>query len=126
MARMKPRRSMKKAKYSYKFATAILQLLLTIAQPTQANHQTADQDNTNKAAEQIHIPNRAPNPLFKGKQGQQKTEIHFDPAAGLVTLKLLVQDPNGYFIPNIRRDNFVVYENGVRQQNATADTGHAP
>jgi Ca-activated chloride channel family protein len=126
MARMKPRRSMTKAMYSYQFATAILQLLLSIAQPTQANRQSADQDNTNKAAEQLHIPNRAPNPLFKGKQGQQKTEIHFDPAAGLVTLKLLVQDPNGYFIPNIRRENFVVYENGVRQQIVMVDVEHPP
>jgi Ca-activated chloride channel homolog len=115
---------MTKAMYSYQFATAILQLLLSIAQPTQANPHSADQDNTNKSAEQIHIPNRAPNPLFKGKQGQQKTEIHFDPAAGLVTLKLLVQDPNGYFIPNIRRENFVVYENGVRQQIVMVDVEH--
>jgi hypothetical protein len=41
-------------------------------------------------------------------------------------MKLLVQDPNGYFIPNLRRDNFVVYENGVRQQNATVEIEHAP
>lgn len=64
---------------------------------------------------QIRIPNRAATPLFQSKQGQQKTEIHFDPATRTVTLKLLVQDPNGYFIPNIRPENFVVYENGVRQ-----------
>ncbi len=117
---------MTKTKYSYQFAVAILQLLLTFAQPTRANQQSVDQNNTNKAAEQIHVPNRAPNPLFKGKQGKQKTEIHFDPATGLVTLKLLVQDPNGYFIPNIRRDNFVVYENGVRQQTATVEVEHPP
>lgn len=41
-----------------------------------------------------------------------------------MTIKLLVQDPNGYFIPNIRRENFVVYENGIRQQNATVDVEH--
>jgi VWFA-related protein len=75
---------------------------------------------------QIHIPNRATAPLFTGKQGRQKTEISFDSATGIVTLKLLVQDPNGYFIPNIRRDNFVVYENGVRQENVTCDIEHAP
>jgi len=50
----------------------------------------------------------------------------FDPATRMVTLKLLVQDPSGYFIPNIRRDNFVVYENGVRQQNVTSEIEHAP
>jgi hypothetical protein len=43
----------------------------------------------------------------------------------MVTIKLLVQDPNGYFMANIRRDNFVVYENGIRQQNATVDVEHA-
>ncbi|MGC2367423.1 MAG: hypothetical protein WA474_00065, partial [Candidatus Sulfotelmatobacter sp.] len=117
---------MTKAKYSYQFAIAIFQLLLTIALPAQADQQSADQNNSNKGAEQIYIPNRAANPLFTGKQGKQKTEIHFDPATGLVTLKLLVQDPNGYFIPNIRRENFVVYENGVRQQIATVDVEHPP
>jgi VWFA-related protein len=44
----------------------------------------------------------------------------------MVTVKLLVQDPNGYFIPSIRRDNFVVYENGIRQHNATVEIEHAP
>ena len=75
---------------------------------------------------EVHIPNRAATSLFKGEQGKQRTEIHFDPATGMVTIKLLVQDPNGYFIPNIRRDNFVVYENGVRQQIATVEVEHAP
>ena len=78
------------------------------------------------AVGQIGIPNRAPAPLFKGEQGKQRTEIHFDRATGIVTIKLLVQDPNGYFIPNIRRENFVVYENGVRQTNATVEIEHAP
>jgi VWFA-related protein len=41
-------------------------------------------------------------------------------------MKLLVQDPAGYFIPNLHRDNFAVYENGVRQQNATVEIEHAP
>src|ERR1700746_1494680 len=63
---------------------------------------------------QIQIPNRPAVALFQGEQGKQKAEIRFDPATALVTVKMLVQDPNGYFIPNIRRDNFVVYENGVR------------
>jgi hypothetical protein len=44
----------------------------------------------------------------------------------MVTIKMLVQDRNGYFIPNLRRDNFVVYENGVRQQNANVEIEHAP
>src|SRR5258707_82322 len=65
----------------------------------------------------IEISSRPSTSLFEGDQGEQKTEIQFDPSSGIVTLKLLVQDPQGYFIPNIRRDNFVVYENGVRQTN---------
>jgi VWFA-related protein len=77
------------------------------------------------AAGQISVPNRASAPLFKGQQGKQKTEIHYDRATATVTLKLLVQDQNGYFIPNIRRDNFAVYEDGVRQTNATVDIEHA-
>ena len=75
---------------------------------------------------QIQIPDRPSNSLFVGQQGKQPTEIHFDPATGLVTLKLLVQDLNGYFIPDLRRDNFVVYENDVRQTNATVEIEHAP
>src|SRR6202790_388669 len=73
----------------------------------------------------IQIPNRSATSLFQGQQGKQKTEIHFDPATGMVTLKLLVQDPSGFFIPNIRRENFVVYENGVRQQIAAVEIEHA-
>src|SRR6185503_5403509 len=49
-----------------------------------------------------------------------------DPTTRMVTLKMLVQDPNGYFIPNIRRDNFAVYEDGVRQHNATVEIEHSP
>jgi VWFA-related protein len=74
---------------------------------------------------QIEVPTRPANPLFKGEQANQKTEIHFDPGSGMVTLKTLVQDPRGYFIPNIRRENFVVYEDGIRQ-NATVEIEHAP
>jgi len=74
----------------------------------------------------IEVPSRPESALFKGEQGNQKTEIHFDPDSGAVTIKTVVQDPHGYFIPNIRRDNFVVYEDGVRQHNATVEIEHAP
>jgi Ca-activated chloride channel family protein len=76
-------------------------------------------------AGQIEIPPRKSEALFEGKEGKQRTEIRFDPSTGIVTIKLLVQDPSGYFIPNIRRENFVVYENGVPQHNATTDIEHA-
>jgi VWFA-related protein len=42
-----------------------------------------------------------------------------------VTIKFQVEDPNGYFLPNIRRDNFAVYEDGVRQQNVSVEIEHA-
>lgn len=78
------------------------------------------------ARAQIQIPNRPSLSLFQSEQGKQKTEIYFDPTTHVVTVKMLVQDPNGYFIPNIRRDNFAVYENGMRQHNATVEIEHAP
>jgi VWFA-related protein len=74
---------------------------------------------------QLQVPNRPLASLFQGQQGKQRTEIYFDPATGFVMIKLLVQDSSGYFIPNIRRENFAVYENGVRQQNATVEIEHA-
>ena len=104
---------------------AIVFLLMPLVFPTiaQSASKRADQP---KSGGQVQIPSRPTSPLFSSKQGKQKTEIHFDPATGVVTLKLLVQDPNGYFIPNLRHDNFVVYENGIRQQSATVDIEHAP
>jgi Ca-activated chloride channel homolog len=74
---------------------------------------------------QVQIPNR-PAALFTGEQGKQRTEIRFDPATSSVAMKLLVQDSTGYFIPDLHRDNFAVYEDGVRQQNATVEIEHAP
>jgi Ca-activated chloride channel family protein len=62
----------------------------------------------------------------RARRESKARRFTFDPATGLVTIKLLVQDPNGYFIPNIRRENFVVYEDGIRQTNATVDIEHAP
>ena len=74
---------------------------------------------------QIQVPNHPGKPLFAGEQGKQRTEINYDPKTGLVRLSLLVQDANGYFIPDIRRANFAVYENGVRQRDATVEIEHA-
>jgi hypothetical protein len=107
----------------------ILALLLLRAQAVSQETPVSKAGKPNPQAtapREIQIPNRSPMPLFKGKQGKQKTEINYDPTTRMVTLKLLVQDPSGYFVPNIRRDNFVVYENGVRQQIVTAEVEHAP
>lgn len=75
---------------------------------------------------QVQVPNRPSKALFQGEQGRQRTEIHFDPGTGTVTVKLVVQDPQGYFIPNIRRENFTVYDNGIRQRDATVEIERAP
>src|SRR3954462_13114762 len=87
---------------------------------------TAAQTSQSKQSGRINIPNRPAEALFTGEQGKQRTDIHFDPATSMVRVRMLVQDPNGYFIPDIRRDNFAVYENGKRQQNATVEIEHAP
>jgi Ca-activated chloride channel family protein len=41
------------------------------------------------------------------------------------TVVVSVQDPQGRLIPNLRPENFAVYENGVRQRDVTADVAHA-
>jgi Ca-activated chloride channel family protein len=106
---------------------AVLFALLFFSSPAQGQILARrGQDAPQTTGGPVRIPSRGSTPLFTGKQGPQKTEIHYDPATRLVTLKLLVQDPNGYFIPNIRRENFVVYENGVRQQIASVDVDDAP
>jgi VWFA-related protein len=109
-------------KQTYQFAIVFFLMPVVFATIAQSASKRADQ----KSGAQVQVPNRPTSPLFNSTQGKQKTEIRFDPATCTVTLKLLVQDPHGYFIPNLRRDNFVVYENGVRQQNATVDIEHAP
>jgi VWFA-related protein len=113
-----------------KIAVFFILLLLLDAQTAAQNSSSRSSDSSKSAGQaggdEVRIPSRSSAPLFKGKQERQKTEIQFDPATRTVTIKLLVQDPNGYFIPNLRRENFVVYENGVRQQNVAVDIEHAP
>ena len=75
---------------------------------------------------QVAVPNRPEAPLYQGEQGTQGSEIIFVPSTRTVTMKLHVEDPNGYFLPNLRRENFVVYEDGVRQKNVTVEIEHAP
>ncbi|MGA7636873.1 MAG: VWA domain-containing protein [Candidatus Acidiferrales bacterium] len=75
---------------------------------------------------QVTVPNRSAGPLYKGEQGTQKSDVMFAPLSRTVTIKFQVQDPNGYFLPNIRRDNFAVYEDGVRQRDISVDVEHAP
>jgi hypothetical protein len=74
----------------------------------------------------VTVPARPPNPLYKGEQIPQPPEIKFTPGTRTVTIDLQVQDPNGYFLPNIRKENFAVYEDGVRQKLETVQVEHAP
>jgi len=89
--------------------------------------QTTSTDSVSSAeSAPVHVPDRPSTALFKGQPGVPETDIFFDPTTHVVTAKLLVQDPQGYFIPNIRRDNFAVYEDGVRQKNASVEVEHIP
>lgn len=62
------------------------------------------------ASAQVTVPDRPVKPLFRGQQGEQRSsEIAYEPASRTVTLKLSVQDLNGFFVPNLRRNNFAVF-----------------
>jgi len=79
------------------------------------------------SAGQVTVPDRPSKPLFRGEQGAQRPpEIAFNAATNTVTLKLSVEDVHGFFIPNLRRNNFGVFEDGVRQRNVTVEIEHAP
>ena len=69
-----------------------LLVLLAPAQSRKADYVATDRSSA-AGAGPIRIPDRSSKPLFQGEQGQQRSEIHFDPATGMVTMKLLVQDP---------------------------------
>jgi VWFA-related protein len=82
---------------------------------------------TAAAASQVTVPDRPSTPLFRGQQGEPRSsEIAFDPAANTVTMRLSVEDVKGFFVPNLRRDNFAVYEDGVRQTGVRVEVEHAP
>ena len=73
------------------------------------------------------IPDRPTAPVFKGQSDDERsTEVAYDAASGTVTMKLSVQDLKGFFIPNLRRQHFAVFEDGVRQRNVTVEVEHAP
>ena len=78
------------------------------------------------AAHEVTVPTRPPTPLYKGQQGNQGSEVEFAPSSRMVTIKPQVQDPSGYFLPNLRRENFAVYEDGVRQKNVSVEIERAP
>jgi VWFA-related protein len=117
-------------KQHLKLAAALLTLVALLDAQTAGQSPPVQASNSSRPmleskGSQVSIPSRSSTPLFKNKQDRQKTEISFNLVTRMVTIKMLAQDRNGYFIPNLRRDNFVVYENGVRQQNANVEIEHA-
>jgi VWFA-related protein len=102
--------------------------LLTLAESSHIvrARESQNRDQQSGQESQVTVPNRSANPLYKGEQGSQKSDVMFAPLSRTVTIKFQVQDPNGYFLPNIRRDNFAVYEDGVRQRDISVDVEHAP
>jgi Ca-activated chloride channel family protein len=61
-----------------------------------------------------------------GRARKENAELSFDPATQTVTVKVQVLDPSGDAIPNVRRENFAVFENGVRPKNVSVEVEHAP
>jgi Ca-activated chloride channel family protein len=106
-------------------------LLLVLALPVvrsrnlQPQGQTASGQQSEQQS-QVTVPSRPATPPYKGPQGTQRSEIEFTPLSRTVTIKLHVEDPSGYFLPNIRRENFAVYEDGVRQKNVDVEVEHSP
>jgi VWFA-related protein len=110
-----------------------LRTFLIVSIVSIAWHQTVCAQATNPSTQQpeqqqspITVPSRPANPVYKGEHPKPRPEIEFTPSNRMVNIKLLVQDPNGYFIPRIRPENFAVYENGVRQKIANVDIEHSP
>jgi hypothetical protein len=76
--------------------------------------------------QQSPVPRRPAKLTFQSEPGKPHAlEIGFDPRTQLVTVTLSVEDPQGYFIPNLRPENFAVFEDGVLQKNSTVDIDHA-
>ena len=79
-----------------------------------------------RTLQQVAVPHRQAKSIFQSEPGKPHAlQIAFDPQTRRVTVTLSVEDPDGYFIPNLRPENFAVYEDGVLQKDATVDIDHA-
>src|SRR5437879_3731955 len=83
-----------------------------------AAHQTT-------GASHVTIPGSQTMQLCRNESSKQGSD-KFSPANRTVTLNLTVEDPNGSFMPTIRRENVAVYEDGIRQKDITVAVEHAP
>ena len=111
---------------SYGRLFLLLLLIPFVWRPATATNQQTASTRKPGHKHQVTVPSRPMTPLHMGDLGKQGSEVEFTPSSRTVTLKLMVEDPNGYFVPNIRRENFAVYEDGALQKNVTAETEHAP
>jgi Ca-activated chloride channel homolog len=110
-------------------ASAVILLLVFASAASSRNPSTHSPQSSHPQPHQetgVTVPNRPVAPLYKGEQGPQHSEIEFTPSTRMVTIKFHIEDPNGYFLPNIRRDNFGVSEDGVRQKNVSVEVEHSP
>ena len=87
--------------------------------------QNAPSNSPEQGSGVITVPGRPSEPIYKGQQGEQRSEHEFTPSSRRVTIKLRVEDPSGYFLPNIRPENFAIYEDGVRQKDASVEIEYA-
>lgn len=55
-----------------------------------------------------------------------RMEVGFDPVSERVSIAVPVEDADGNYIPDARRNNFEVYEDGVRQRDLQVDIERAP
>lgn len=103
-------------------------LIFSASAPRVRSQQPDDADKHKQSREKppLTVPNRPVSSLYSGEQGEQRSEIKFAPSTRIVTAKVHVEDPNGYFLPNLRRENFAVYEDGVRQKNVTVEIERSP
>jgi hypothetical protein len=90
-------------------------LLLLDLFPAAVNRGFARHDQSSPASQakqnaQVTAPARVRSPLFRSQRGKQNSKIEFNSSNPIVTVKLQVQDPNQYSLPNIRRGNFAVYD----------------
>src|ERR1700743_729642 len=88
----------------------VLVLVFCTASLGQSSQQSENTDKRSREKFQVTVPNRPANSLHSGEQGEQRSEIKFAPSTRIVTAKVHVEDPNGYFLPNLRPENFAVYE----------------
>jgi VWFA-related protein len=66
--------------------------------------------------------NQASHKEQSGKLGSDQ----LSPARHSVTVRLTIEEPNGPLVANLRRGDFAVYENGVRQRDITVEVEHVP